>query len=95
MSSDEVPIDTGIVHLGHEGKQKMPISKIYINLTPGSAWEQEWIPPPLLLTRGFKVLYHLNLNKTPLSLIVTYRCMYTRVCVCICVFLYIYIMSYV
>lgn len=27
MSSDEVPIDTGIVLLGHQGKQNMPVLK--------------------------------------------------------------------
>lgn len=52
MSSDEMPIDTGIVFLGHQGKHKVPIKNLY-KLTPCSAWEQEWIPSPFIV-KGFK-----------------------------------------
>lgn len=45
------------------GQTKYAHLKNLYKLTPCSAWEQEWTPPPLLLSRGLKVLYHLNLNK--------------------------------
>lgn len=89
MSSDEMPIDTGIVFLGHEGKQNMPILKKYIN-SPLAQLGNRSGPPFPLLSRGLKVLYQLNLNKTPFSLIVTYRYIYIHTSVCVCIYIYVF-----
>lgn len=65
--------------------------KTYINSALAHLGNRSGLPPPLLLSRGLKVLYHLNLNKTPFSLIVTYRYIYTHTSVCVCIYMSLYI----
>lgn len=53
MSSDDTPVDTGIVFLGHQGKQNMPILKTYINSLLAQLGNRSGPPSPFIV-KGFK-----------------------------------------